>query len=277
MQRLFISADIEGCAAISANFALNPDGWEWNAARGWMTREVLAVAQSALNNGYDEVIVGDGHGNAHNIDPDALPDGVSLIRSWPRPLLQMQGVEMPDITAAAFVGYHNGVQGKGGNLAHTYHGGAYRDLLINGVSISEGYLNAALAGELGVPVVMVTGDDAAMADAERYAPDAERIAVKSSIGWRSVLSQSPQAACRQIAAGADAAFKRPLPAPFILEGPYVVEYVMTTRNAAEMLDYLPFITQTGPFTVRAEFSTLVEVMRFTSFAMLYIPTGIMAF
>ena len=277
MRRLFISADIEGCAAISAHFALNPDGWEWTAARRWMTQEVLAVANAALAADYDEVIVGDGHGNAHNIDPEAMPEKVRLIRSWPRPLLQMQGVELPGVEAVAFVGYHNGVQGTGGTLAHTYHGGAYRDIRLNGISISEGFLNAALAGEMGVPVAVVTGDDAAVSDALRYAPNAELIAVKDSLGWRSVLSPSPAVACAMISKGAKVAFGRPLPRPFVVEGPYVVEYVMTTRNAAEMLAYLPFIEQTDPFTVRAEFKTLVEVMRFTSFAMLYIPTGVMAF
>ncbi len=277
MRRFFICADIEGCAGVSANFALMPDGWEWQAARRWMADEVMAVANAALAGGYDEVIVADGHGNAHNIDPALLPDGVRLVRSWPRPLLQMQGIELPGVAATAFVGFHNGMQGTGGTLAHTYHGGAYRDILVNGISISEGWLNAALAGEHGVPVVLVSGDQAATEDAKRYAPDAALVTVKQSLGWRSVLTPSPAAACRQLAEEATAALARPLPALFSPSGPYVVDYVMLSRNAAEMLAYLPIVRQTDAFTVRAEFDTITEVMRFTSFAMLYSPTGVMAF
>ena len=194
MRRFFISADIEGCAGVAANVALMPDGWEWQAARRWMTNEVLAVANAALAAGHDEVIVADGHGNAHNIDPDALPDGVRLVRSWPRPLLQMQGIDLPGVRAAAFVGFHNGMQGAGGTLSHTYHGGAYRDIRVNGTSISEGWLNAALAGSLGIPVVLVSGDQAAVEDARRYAPVAALVAVKQSLGYRSVLTPSPAAA-----------------------------------------------------------------------------------
>ncbi|MEY2882572.1 MAG: hypothetical protein RL490_296 [Pseudomonadota bacterium] len=277
MRRFFICADIEGCAGVAANVALMPDGWEWQAARRWMTDEVVAVANTALARGYDEVIIADGHGNAHNIDPDRLPDGVQLVRSWPRPLLQMQGIELPGVAATAFVGFHNGMQGAGGTLAHTYHGGAYRDIQVNGISISEGWLNAALAGEYGVPVVLVSGDQAATEDAKRYAPAAALVAVKQSLGWRSVLTPSPAVACRQLAAETAAALARPLPPLFRPAGPYVVDYVMLSRNAAEMLAYLPIVRQTDAFTVRAEFKTIAEVMRFTSFAMLYSPTGVMAF
>lgn len=60
-----------------------------------MTQEVVVVAEAALANGYDQVIVCDSHGNTHYIEPDLLPDDVWLVRGWPRPLLHMQGVEDP--------------------------------------------------------------------------------------------------------------------------------------------------------------------------------------
>ena len=120
MRKLFISVDMEGCAAVSAPQALLPDrwAWEWTAARRWMTEEVSAAAEAVLAAGYQEVIVADGHGNAHNVDPDGLPDNVRLVRSWPRPLLQMQGIDDPGVRACAFVGYHAGPTTTGGIL-HT--------------------------------------------------------------------------------------------------------------------------------------------------------------
>jgi D-amino peptidase len=95
MSKLFISADMEGCAAISSQHALGSDKWEWTAARRWMTEEVVTASEAALAAGYEEVLVADGHGNAHNIDPERLPNDVWLIRSWPRPLLQMQAASSP--------------------------------------------------------------------------------------------------------------------------------------------------------------------------------------
>ena len=107
MRRLFVSADMEGCVAVSAQQALMPDrwAWEWTAVRRWMTAEVAVAAEAALAAGYDEVIVADGHGNAHNIDPDGLPENVRLVRSWPRPHMQMQGVAEAGVEACAFIGY----------------------------------------------------------------------------------------------------------------------------------------------------------------------------
>src|SRR5882724_8918768 len=101
MRKLFISADMEGCCAVSAPQALLPErwSWEWTAARKWMTQEVAATAEAALAAHYEEVIVADSHGNAHNIDPDGLPDNVWLVRSWPRPLIHMQGVEEAEVDA----------------------------------------------------------------------------------------------------------------------------------------------------------------------------------
>lgn len=273
-KKLFIAADIEGCGAVASLTALSADGWEWQAARKWMTREVTAVCEVALDGGYAEVIVADGHGNAQNLIPDDLPRGVKLVRSWPRPLLQMEGARLDGVAACAFVGNHNASTGEGGVLAHTYHGGAIRDLRLNGVSASEGYFNAALAGELGLPVLLVTGDDAATRDAKRYAPGAELCAVKTALGWRSQIAATPDECCDMIRASAQKAFAKPQsPAPFKVEGPYRVEFEMTSRTAPEMLAYLPQFTRLGPFTVAAQCASMAEAMRLVSFVILYSPTG----
>ncbi|WP_374572388.1 M55 family metallopeptidase [Phenylobacterium sp.] len=273
VRRLLISADIEGCAGVASQHALAPDRWEWAAARQWMTGEVVAAAEAALNAGYDEVLVSDGHGNAHNILPDALPARVRLIRSWPRPLLQMQGVEAEGVEQCFFVGYHNGSMGEGGVLAHSYHGGAFRDLRLNGVSCSEGYLNAALAGEFGVPVSLVCGDAETAADAQRYSPMAKTCVVKSAIGWRAVAGLTPAESREAIGAAAREALGAPAPAPFRLEGPYEFELEMTSRVAAEMLSWLPGVEPAGPYVARAVLPSLADVMRLTAAAMLYSPTG----
>lgn len=277
MRKLFISADIEGCAAVSAQHALAPDRWEWQAARRWMTEEVVAASEAAFELQYDEVIVADSHGNAHNIDPDKLPDNVWLVRSWPRPLLHMQGIEDPEIDACAFIGYHESASGQNSVLAHTYHGGAFRAVRLNGETCSEGYLNAALAGEFRRPVVFVAGDEQTVADAKRYAPEAVTFVTKRSIGWRSAMSLPPAQVRRQLKEAMHRALDRQvLPRPFLLKGPFRLELDMTTQVAAEMLAYLPTVERIGPASVAARFDRIDAAMRFVSFAMLYSPTGVIA-
>lgn len=278
MRKLFISADMEGCAAVAAQQGLMPDrwAWEWTSARRWMTAEVAVAADAALAAGYDEVIVADGHGNAHNIDPDGLPDNVRLVRSWPRPLMQMQGCETEGVDACAFIGYHAAAGCRDSILAHTYSGAALREVRLNGEVCSEAYLNAALAGELGRPVLFVSGDQSVVNDARRYAPDAVSFVTKQSFGWRSQMSLRPAQVQRLMKDAIAGALGRKLPAPFRLQGPYRLELEMTSQTASEMLSYLPSVQRTDAFGVSAVFVRLDDVMRFLSFVILYTPTGVPA-
>ncbi len=277
VKKLFVAADIEGCAAVSNQHELGSQGWGWAKARDWMTNEVAAACEAGLEAGYDEIIVADGHGNAQNIHPDGLPARVRLVRSWPRPLLQMQGVEDPDVDACVFIGNHASSQTPGAILAHTYYSSAIRDLRLNGQSASEGYFNAALAGFFGKPVVFVSGDQHTIEDAKRYAPDAELCAVKQSIGWRAQSSLSPAESCRKIRAGVASGLARAGKArAFVVNGPFVVELEMSTQIASEVFDYLPMIERVNAYTVRARFDTMVDAMKFVSFTIFFSPVGVIA-
>jgi D-amino peptidase len=171
------------------------------------------------------------------------------------------------------VGYHAASTQQDSILAHTYHGGAYRSISLNGELCSEGYLNAALAGEFGRPVILVAGDQHTLEDARRYAPRAVRFASKHSIGARSQMSRPPDAVNAQLKAAAEEALTMPLPQPFVLKGPFRLELEMTSHMSAEMLAYLPGVTRSSAWGVAATFDSLEAVMRFVSFAMLYSPTG----
>jgi len=273
MRKLFISADMEGCCAVASQNALAPDRWEWPAARRWMTEEVVTVSSAALAAGYDEVIVADGHGNAQNIDPESLPENVWLVRSWPRPLLQMQGIQEERVVACAFVGYHAGSVAQDSILAHTYSS-AYRAVKLNGEHCSEGYLNAALAGQFGCPVVFVSGDQYTVQDALRYAPGGVKFTAKRSLGWRSQTSLPPRQTRRMLGEAAAGAFSRPLPNPFELKGPFHLELEMTSQVSAEMLAYLPSVTRTAAFSIAVRFDSVDQIMRFIAFGMHYSPTGV---
>jgi len=278
MRKLFIAADMEGCSAVSAPQALAPDrwAWEWAAARRWMTGEVSAAAEAAFEAHYDEVIVADGHGNAHNIEPDRLPDNVRLVRSWPRPLLHMEGVDDPEVEFCAFIGYHAGATTPNSILAHSYSGAAYRWLKLNGELCTEGYLNAALAGEFGKAVIFVSGDEQTVIDAQRYAPDAVHFVTKKSIGHRSQISLPPAQVRRLLKEAFANALVRPAAKPFVVTGPCCLELEMMSQSAAEMLTYLPNVERRGAFGVTGTFHRVSAVVRFVAFAMLYSPNGIPA-
>ena len=91
--RFYVSADIEGIPGVVSREHLRPGGYEYEQARNWMTSAVVAAAEAARDSGATELVVSDSHGTGLNIHADQLPDYVRLVRSWPRPLGMMQGIE----------------------------------------------------------------------------------------------------------------------------------------------------------------------------------------
>jgi len=277
MRRLLISVDMEGVAGVASAVSLMPTGWEFAAYRRWMTAELNAVAEAAFEAGYDEVIAVDGHGNGSNIDPDMLIDNIRTVRSWPRPLMQMQMIDDPSVDACAFVGYHSPAGTPDSILAHSFSGASLRSVRLNGEIASEGYVNAAIAGAIGKPVIFVSGDRQTLEDAQRYAPDAVLHATKESFGFRSAMSLPPKQVCQALKEAAAHAFQQPLGRPFTLQPPFKVELEMTTQVAAEVLNFLPWLERTDAYTISAEFASMEEVIGFIGFAIIYAPNGQLPF
>src|SRR5262249_58263682 len=64
------------------------------------------------------------------------------------------------VDAALFVGMHAKVGTPDGVMAHTVSGQSWRELKVNGTSVGETGINAALCGHRSCPVLVVTGDEA---------------------------------------------------------------------------------------------------------------------
>jgi D-amino peptidase len=271
-RRLFISVDMEGIAGIASISQLMPGQFEYETARKWMTAEVAAAAAAALESGYDEVLIADGHGNAQNVLPDQLPPRTTLIRSWPRPLGQMQGADWPGVEACMFIGFHSGARSGAGTLAHTFNGSLFADVRLNGRSCSEAYLLGAFAGELGIPVTMISGDNAICDEVAALIPGIVTCPVKTFIGWRSVATMTPGEGVAAVRAAASRAVQQDPPPPLTLPGPYRLEIEFTHPVTAELAGLLPGFTQTGQATAAAEFATLRSLIEMVGFLGSY-PRG----
>jgi D-amino peptidase len=188
----------------------------------------------------------------------------------------MEGIQDEEVTACAFIGYHAGSTSQEGLLAHSFSGAAFRAVHLNGEPCSEGYLNAALAGEFGRPVVLVSGDEQTVEDSHRYAPRAIGCVTKHAIGWRSQMSLPPAQVRRMLGEAAARALGGSPAEPFLLKGPFHLKLDMVSPVSAEMLAYLPGVERTGGCVVAATFNEINAVMRFISFAMLYSPSGTVA-
>lgn len=197
--KLFISSDMEGTAGICAWPETDIGGFDYAHYAKQMTKEVAAACQGALDGGATEIVVKDAHDSARNINPEALPKGVSIHRGWAKtPECMMAGIEK-GCHAAAMTGYHNAAHGDGNPLAHTMNG-KIQYLKMNGTYCSEFQINAYTAAYYKVPVIFLSGDLALCESAKMLIPEITTVAVSEGFGEGS-LSMHPLTAIEQIREG----------------------------------------------------------------------------
>jgi len=187
--KAFISVDLEGMPYIVIPGHLALKGVLHDEARRIATKVAMIVADALRESGFDKVVLADSHGPMVNLLVDDLPDYVEIVRGFPRPLSMVAGVEGCDV--AVFLGYHAKFGTMKSTFDHTYSGGTINKVEVNGVTSSEFLLNAYVAGELGVPVIMVAGEAQLIEDdVKRYAPWVETVALKHSLSRLAARSPS---------------------------------------------------------------------------------------
>jgi D-amino peptidase len=269
--KVYISVDMEGVGGVVTSDQLGPTGFEYARARQWMTDEALAAIQGARDAGATSILVSDSHGNGQNLLIEQLPSDVTVIRSWPRPLMMMEGIDST-FTVAVFVGYHASTSNVTGVRAHTMSSATLTSVKLNGTEVPEGGLNAAIAGHFGVPVVAVTGDDAAVTEVRQFTGPIEGAVVKRAISFHAAATMTPKAAQELIRARVKAGVERRASAkPHVLPGPVTLEMSFKNYRAAELLAYLPAVTRVNAHTIRFTGRDIVEVSKFIEFVNSYRP------
>lgn len=269
--KVFISSDMEGVAGAVTGDQLGPGGFEYARFREFMTAEVLAAIDGAQAAGATEILVADAHGNGQNLLIEQLPDDVMVVRSWPRPLMMMQGIDST-FDAAILLGHHSSTTNPEGVRAHTMSSANLAAVRLNGIEMPEAGINAAIAGHFGVPVVMISGDDAAVEEAQRIIGDIEGAVVKWAISFHSAKTLTPQAARALIRERTRTAVARRNDiAPYTLEGPITLDLTFKNYRPAEMMAYLPNVERIDAHTVRFIGRDMREVSSFLEFAMTYEP------
>jgi D-amino peptidase len=269
--KVYISADMEGVAGVVTDDHLGPSGFEYQRAREWLTGEVNAAIRAARAAGATEIVVSDSHGNGENILLDLLPTDVMLVRSWPRPLMMMQGID-ETFDAVLFIGYHASTTNPRGVRAHTMSSGTLTAVRLNGVAVPEAVINAAIAGHFDVPVVMISGDEAAVVEASEHLGDIEGAVLKWDYGFHSVLTVMPAEGQDIIAGAVGTALSRLHEfQPFRIERPIRVEVSFKNYLAAELLAYLPMVDRVDSHTIAYTGADMLEVSRFLAFMGRYRP------
>ena len=261
--KVYISADMEGIGGVSTGqVQAGSQGREYEKFRRLMTQEVNAAIAGAFDAGATEVLVSDSHGDGQNIDVELLDNRARLIRAWPRPLVMMQGVDNT-FDAAVFIGYHAGEGQSAAILAHTMSGRRIFEIKLNGTAVPEAGFNAAIAGEFGVPVVFLSGDQAIGEEARRLLGPIETVAVKQATGYFSATMMHPEQAQQLIRAGVKRAVERRGELkPHKLAHPVKLEITFKDTVNAELVSYLPGVERPRGNAIVFTARDMVEAAKF---------------
>lgn len=269
--RVLISVDMEGVVGTVTGDQLGPTGFEYGRFREFMTREALAAVTAARAAGATDVIVADAHGNGENLLIEQFPADVRIIRSWPRQLGMVAGVDQ-QVDAVIFIGYHASTNNVKGVRAHTFSSATLTRVALNGVNVSEGSWAAAIAGHFNAPVIMISGDDAAIAEVRSAVGNIEAAETKRTLGFHSAMSLTPQASYELIAARVKAAMARRSEfKPYKVTTPVTVDVSFKNYTPAETLAYLPAFERTDAHSVRFRARDMVEAEAIRTFITTYRP------
>jgi D-amino peptidase len=261
--RVYVSVDMEGVAGVVHEDQTDPidprHAGEYNRFRRLMTGEANAAIEGALAAGADRVLVNDSHWRMMNLLAEELHPAAELLSGSPKARSMMEGVEL-GFDAALFVGYH-AMAGTGHAIIdHTYTDRVH-ECRLNGRPVGELGINAALAGTYGVPVALVSGDQALAAEARALlGPSVETVVVKHAVGRFAARSVAPAEACRRIRERVTAALGR-THAPFVLPAPLRLEVDFELTQMADMAELTPGSVRTGGRTVSYSHDDYREVFR----------------
>jgi D-amino peptidase len=258
--KILISADMEGATGVTWPADVEPGTEQWQRCRRMFTSDVNAAVAGFLDGGADQVLINEAHATMRNLLLEELDDRAVLLTGRHKELSMVEGIQHGDVDGVAFLGYH-AAAGSEGVLAHTYLPNSITAVRVNGASASEGQLNAYVAAQYGVPVVLVTGDDLACADADRYAPDAHKAAVKDCTSRYAAICRPPAvtAAAIRTAAAHGAKLARRLKPHGAAD--FLAEIEVDAAQLAQAAAIVPGVRRTADRVVEYEARSGFELIR----------------
>lgn len=250
--RVYISVDMEGIAGISHPEPTRRGDAGYPSAVALMVGETNAAIEGAFGGGAEEVVVNDSHGGMFNLSPAALDRRARLVQGQ-KSLGMVAGAADSAFDLALFVGYHARAGHPRGTLAHTMSGAQTRTT-IEDRPVGEYAFNALYLGAYGIPVGLVSGDDALAEEVAGFLPWAERAIVKRAIGQNAADSLHPEAARELVRDGARRAVARlaaadPELRPLRLEPPIRVAIDFDRPGRADLAALMPSLDRDGDLSV----------------------------
>jgi D-amino peptidase len=207
--KVIVISDMEGISGIVRGEQTHGGSPMYEEGRKLYTAEMNAAVAGAKAAGATEIVLMDHHGaggdwSFNSLIPEELdPDCEYVVQDqW----TEYTGFLEEGVDACLLVGMHSMAGTAKGLMNHTVAGPDYQNLWFNGTKVGETGINAALCGNWGCPVVLVTGDDAACREGkELLGEGVTTVQVKRGLGLQSARLLAPKKARELVRAGAEKA------------------------------------------------------------------------
>ncbi len=177
--KIYIHTDMEGISGIDSMDMIDRGGARYRQCCEYLMADVNAAVDGAFAGGATHVTVLDSHGGGNNFIAELLDKRAELDT---RPNKKWWGMLDGSYQGTFFIGAHAMAGTQNGFLDHTQSSLSWHDYSINGRKMGELAQWAIVAGNWAVPMLMVSGDEAACAEARNFFNPVESAVVKRAQG-----------------------------------------------------------------------------------------------
>lgn len=218
-----IRVDMEGVTGVVNMNQVVPGAVDYPFGLRMLKHDLGSVLEGLLLAPEDRVVLYDIHFWGTNVDFDGLDPRVSVICGKPNYTPDNMSFVDNTFDGVILLGLHSKAGTPGGLLAHNYEHDIVRKA-VNGLVVGEIGLEALIAGEAGVPLVMVTADSEGARETSELLPDTIAVVVKESLGDTSALCYPPSLTGERLkSAAARCVETAPRLKPFVMSGPIELE------------------------------------------------------
>lgn len=261
--KILIADDMEGISGVVDWTHVDNRNPEYNRFRKIMTAEINAAVAGAFDGGADEVVVSDGHGGGKNIMIEDFDPRARLNSGSPSEFQMISGIDK-NVDGLIYIGYHARYGTPLGVLAHTWSLGVV-NLWLNDRLVGEIGLNASVAGHFGVPLLLISSDQAGCNEAREIVPAVATVAVKQGTGTFAAECLPPEVSHELIREAADKAVrglaKGSAPKPVETSLPVTVKVELNNAMQADKAFQAPGAVRVDGRTVALTVADMREAYR----------------
>jgi len=233
-KKIYMITDMEGVSGIfdSEQQCMPYQSARWEESHKLLTGEVNAAVEGLLEGGATEVIVWDAHDASRSLSVLDIHPKARLLTGTP-----VSSTMELDATYAAiiFIGQHAMAGAENGILSHSYSSLGIQNIWVNGKAVGEIGARVMLAGYMGVPAIMLSGDTAACTEIHDLVAEVECAEVKSGVSRTAGYMMPHPVACALIREKARRAVERLAEfKPYKLAGPVEVKVEFTPRSTPDI-------------------------------------------